>query len=94
AKTYETDKNQYIGKSTSGIGNEIVVRVTVDDQKQLRKIEVLKESESPDYGGKAIKQLQERMVREKTTDVDAVSGASATSRAFKEAVSSATMQAK
>lgn len=88
-KEYSTGANQYIGRSTSGMGNEIVVRVTVDEQKKPAKIEVLKESESPDYGGKAIKQLKEKMLQKKTADVEAVSGASATSRAFKEAVNKA-----
>ncbi|MDF7682687.1 FAD-binding protein [Lactobacillus sp. ESL0679] len=91
---YETKPNQYIGKSTSGMGNEIVVRVTVNDEKQPTQIEILKESESPDYGGKALKQLQAKMIEEKTADVDAVSGASATSKAFKEAVSVALKQVK
>ncbi|WEV50297.1 FAD-binding protein [Lactobacillus sp. ESL0731] len=91
---YETKPNQYIGKSTSGMGNEIIVRVTVNDKKQPTQIEILKESESPDYGGKALKQLQVKMIKEKTADVDAVSGASATSKAFKEAVSAALKQVK
>lgn len=90
---YTTGDNQYIGTSTSGMGNEIVVRVTVDDQKNPSKIEVLKESESPDYGEKAIKQLQEKMIANQTADVDVVSGASATSRAFKAAVMAALNQA-
>ena len=90
---YTTGDNQYIGTSTSGMGNEIVVRVTVDDQKNPTKIEVLKESESPDYGEKAIKQLQEKMIANQTADVDVVSGASATSRAFKAAVMAALNQA-
>ncbi|MCT6892260.1 MAG: FMN-binding protein, partial [Lactobacillus sp.] len=93
-KDYPTSKNQYIGKSSSGMGNEIVVRVTVDEQQKPAKIEVLKESESPDYGGQAIKQLQKQMVKDKTANVDVVSGATSTSRAFKEAVSAALKQAK
>ncbi|MDF7638568.1 FAD-dependent oxidoreductase [Lactobacillus sp. ESL0791] len=88
-KTYATTENQYIGKSTSGMGNEIVVRITVDDGKQLKNIEILQESESPDYGEKALKQLQKEMLEKNTSDVDVVSGASSTSRAFKEAVASA-----
>lgn len=93
-KEYPTGQNQYIGRSNNGMGNEIVVRVTVDNHQKLSEIEVLKESESPDYGGKAIKQLQEKMLQEKSADVDVVSGASATSRAFKEAVSSAIKKAQ
>ena len=90
---YSTAENQYIGKSTSGMGNEIVVRVTVDSDKRPTNIEVLKESESPDYGEKAIKKMKQEMLTNKTVNVDAVSGASASSRAFKEAVESALNQA-
>lgn len=93
-ENYSTGANQFIGKSTSGMGNEIIVRVTVDDEGKPSKIEVLKESESPDYGEKAIKQLQEKMLAEKTANVDAVSGASASSKAFKEAVAAAIEKAK
>ena len=86
---YATGENQYIGKSTSGMGNEIIVRVTVDNDKRPCNIEVLKESESPDYGEKAIRKMKKEMITQKTANVDAVSGASATSNAFKEAVESA-----
>ena len=90
---YATGENQYIGKSTSGMGNEIIVRVTVDNDKRPCNIEVLKESESPDYGEKAIQKMKKEMITQKTAKVDAVSGASATSKAFKEAVESALKQA-
>ena len=92
-ESYSTAENQYIGKSSSGMGNEIIVRVTVDSDKRPSNIEVLKESESPDYGEKAIKKMKTEMLAQKTTNVDAVSGASASSRAFKEAVESALKQA-
>ncbi|MEB3365131.1 FMN-binding protein [Lactobacillus sp. R2/2] len=92
-ESYSTAENQYIGKSSSGMGNEIIVRVTVDNDKRPSNIEVLKESESPDYGEKAIKKMKTEMLAKKTANVDAVSGASASSRAFKEAVESALKQA-
>ena len=85
-ETYETGENQYIGKSTKGMGDEIVVRVTVDEQKNLKNIEVLKQAESDDYGLKAIKALPAKMVQANTVDVDAVSGASSSSRGLKDAV--------
>ena len=92
-ESYSTAENQYIGKSSSGMGNEIIVRVTVDSDKRPSNIEVLKESESPDYGEKAIKKMKTEMLAQKTANVDTVSGASASSRAFKEAVESALKQA-
>ena len=93
-ETYETGENQYIGKSTKGMGDEIVVRVTVDEQKNLKNIEVLKQAESDDYGLKAIKTLPSKMVQENTVDVDAVSGASSSSRGLKDAVRDALSKIK
>ncbi|MCX8722054.1 MULTISPECIES: FAD-binding protein [Lactobacillus] len=83
---FSTGPDQYIGKSTKGMGDEIVVRVTADKQKNLKNIEVLKQAESDDYGQKAINELPHRMVKENTVDVDAISGASNTTRGLKEAV--------
>ncbi|MDF7638198.1 FAD-binding protein [Lactobacillus sp. ESL0791] len=86
---FATGENQYIGKSSTGMGDEIVVRITVDDQKSLTKVEVLKQTESDDYGLKAIKELPDEMVAQNTYDVDAISGASNTSRGLKDAVKNA-----
>lgn len=91
---YETKDNQYIGKSTAGMGNEIVVRVTADSKDDIQNIEVLKQSESDDYGLKAVKELPKEIVEKNSVDVDAVSGASASSKAIKEAVANALAQVK
>lgn len=92
--TFELGKNQYLGVSSAGMGNDIVVRVTVDDNQNLKNIEVLQESESEDYGKRAIKALPKIMVEKNTYDVDAISGASSSSRAMKEAVKQALDSAK
>ncbi|MDF7639764.1 FAD-binding protein [Lactobacillus sp. ESL0791] len=92
-ESYEVGANQYIGHSTSGIGNEIAVKVTVDQKKRPVKVEVVKESESADYGEQAISQLIQEVQDAKCANVDAVSGASSTSRAFKEAVNDALSKA-
>lgn len=86
---FEVGKNQYLGKSSSGMGNEIVVRVTTDNDNNLRKIEVLQESESEDYGKRAIDELPQLMVDKNTYNVDTVSGASSSSKAMREAVKEA-----
>lgn len=91
---FEVGKNQYLGISSAGMGNDIVVRITVDDDLNLQKVEVLQESESEDYGKRAIKALPKVMVDKNTYDVDAVSGASSSSRAMKEAVKNALDKAK
>lgn len=88
-ETYPTKDNQYIGKSTSGMGNEIVVRITVDKKNKLKDIEILKQSESTDYGVKALEQLPAKMISANSYQVDGISGASSTSRGLKEAVKNA-----
>lgn len=75
------------------MGNELVVRVT-DKDHQLKKIEILKQSESPDYGVKALKVLPGRMVKVNSADVDAYTGATTTSRALTEAVKDALSKMK
>ncbi|APX71752.1 FAD-binding protein [Companilactobacillus allii] len=86
---FKTGPNQYIGKSSAGMGNEIVVRVTVDDNNDIKNVEILKQSESDDYGLKAIEQLPKDIVAKNSIEVDAISGASASSKAIKEAVGNA-----
>lgn len=86
---FEVGPNQFIGKSTAGMGNEVVVRVSVDGKNNIKNVEVLKQSESEDYGKKAIEDLPKQIVAKNSVDVDSISGASASSRAIKEAVSNA-----
>lgn len=87
---FKAEKNQGIGISENGISDiPIVVRVTVDNHKNLKNIETLQEKESPSLGGKAIPQLIQSMIANNTVDVDAVSGATTTSSAFKDAVKDA-----
>lgn len=49
-ESYETGEGQTIGSSTAGMGDLFVVRVTRQDG-AITDVEVLKESESFDYGG-------------------------------------------
>ena len=91
---YDTNDHQFIGHSTAGMGDEIVVRVTTDSHDTLTNVEVLKQSESEDIGLKAIKALPTAMAEQHSADVDAISGASTTSRALKAAVKAALSQAK
>lgn len=78
--------NQYLGRSNAGVGNEVVVRITVDDDKKLKDIEILKQSE---IGAQTIESMPKEMISKNTYEVDSISGASATSRALKEAVKDA-----
>ena len=85
---YMVGANQYLGRSNAGVGNEVVVRITVDDDKKLKDIEILKQSETG-IGAQAIESMPKEMISKNTYDVDSISGASATSRALKEAVKDA-----
>lgn len=93
ANQYSTDDHQYIGVSSAGIGGKTVVRVTYENG-TIEQVEVLSNFESEDVGQKAIKELPEQMVAKNTYEVDAVSGASASSRAIKEAVKNAIEKAE
>lgn len=88
-------KNQYIGRSNSGIGDGITVKVTMDPMNEhIKDIEIVQENESSDIGGIALKELSNEMIKKNTYDVDAVSGASSSSNAIKEAVKDALNQTK
>ncbi|RRK10232.1 FAD-binding protein [Lactiplantibacillus garii] len=83
---YPCAPNQAIGRSDAGMGGEVVVRVTVDDDHKLENVEVLEESESDDVASAALQTLPQEMVAKNTYEVDAATGASRSSRALKEAV--------
>ncbi|HAT55698.1 MAG TPA: FAD-binding dehydrogenase [Lactobacillus sp.] len=85
-------RNQYLGISNTGIGGEVVARVTYADE-QLTDVEIIRQSETSEIGGQAVSELPKRMVAENTFDVDAVTGASVSSHAIKEAVKNAILQA-
>ena len=87
-ETYMVGVNQYLGRSNAGVGNEVVVRITVDDDKKLKDIEILKQSETG-IGAQAIESMLKEMISKNTYEVDSISGASATSRALKKAVKDA-----
>ena len=91
-KDIKLGKDQYLGESNAGIGGKLVVRVTYDNG--IKNVEVIQNHESEAVGKKALKVIPERIVKENKPDVDAVSGASATSRAISEAVRKALKKAK
>ena len=90
-KSYDTSENEYVGKG-QGIGGDVVVKVTMDGDK-MSAIEVLEQSETPDIGGKALESLPQTVLDAQSVDVDAVSGATTTSKAFFAAVTEALGQA-
>lgn len=89
----ELGENQYLGSTEAGIGGKIVVRVTYKD-KTIQNVEVLESHETEGIGAVAIKELPQKIVDANSTNLDAVSGASTTTRALEEAVNKAIKKAK
>ncbi|BDR60583.1 FAD-binding protein [Lactobacillus xylocopicola] len=92
AERIKLEANQYLGSSEAGIGGRILVRVTYEDKK-IKKVEVLENHETEGIGAVALEQLPREMVKQNSTEVDAVSGASMTTKALEEAVKAAIKQA-
>lgn len=89
----ELGPDQYIGSTEAGIGGRIVVRVTYKDR-TIKNVEVLENHETEGIGAVVIQKLPGEIVKANGTDVDAVSGASTTTRALEEAVNKAIKKAK
>ncbi|WP_318531138.1 FMN-binding protein [Ligilactobacillus salivarius] len=68
--------------------NGYLSTVCCDIAKKLKDIEILKQSETG-IGAQAIESMPKEMISKNTYEVDSISGASATSRALKEAVKDA-----
>ncbi|BDR59177.1 NAD(P)H-dependent oxidoreductase [Xylocopilactobacillus apicola] len=93
-ESFSAGPNQYIGKSNAGMGDEIVVRVTLSKDHKIKQVEILKQSESADMSKEVLESLPQKMIDNNTYNVDAISGATRTSDALKEAVKNAMDQAK
>lgn len=77
----------------SGYGGDFKVETTIKNDK-IEDIVVKEHYETPSIGGVAIEQMIETMKKENSADVDVVSGATKTSQALKEAVSTSLEQAQ
>lgn len=79
--------------TAEGMGGKVSVAVTTDSDGKVSSVEVTRNSETQGIGSNAIEQLPEKFVGLSTADeidaVDAVSGATVTSNALKEAVKAA-----
>lgn len=89
----ELGPDQYLASTEAGIGGKIVVRVTYKDH-TIKNVEVLENHETEGIGAVAIKELPSKIVAANSTEIDAVSGASTTTRAVEEAVNKAIKQAE
>ncbi|BBF45441.1 fumarate reductase flavoprotein subunit [Lachnospiraceae bacterium KM106-2] len=83
----------YTGTSDKGQHAGLKVEVTVKDSK-IAEVKVTENQETEGIGSKAIDELPSKIVEKQSTDVDAVSGATKTSDAIKEAVDNALAEAK
>ena len=70
-----------------------ITRDVYKDEK-IENVEVLESHETEGIGAVAIKELPAKIVAANSTEIDAVSGASTTTRALEEAVNKAIKQAK
>lgn len=74
--------------SANGMGGAMKVAVTVEDGK-ISDVEVLEHKETAGISDPAIEQIPQAIVEAQSTDVEAVTGATVTSEAIKEAVAAA-----
>ena len=76
-----------------GFAGPLKVNVTVSEE-AIEKIDVIIQKETPNVGGKALPILIERALEKNSVDIDGVSGASGTTKAFKKAVGKALNRAQ
>ena len=88
----EIAKNQYIGSGFSAYGGELEVLLTYQDKK-IQDLQVIKNHES-EMGQWSLDELPDKIIAANSADVDGITGASATSRAIKEATKDALQQAR
>ena len=84
--------NEYIGVG-KGFGGDVKVKVTMDGDK-IAKIEVLEHAETAGVSDPAFAGIPEAIIAAQSTEVDAVTGATYTSKALIEAVNNALAQIK
>lgn len=74
--------------SAQGFGGEIIAKVTLS-KTAIESVELVGDSETATIGGPALEKIQEDVVKRQTTNIDGVSGATATSDASFEAINAA-----
>ena len=75
--------NQYLGNGFSAYGGELEVLLTYQDNK-IQDLQVTKHHES-EMGQWALDELPGKIIAANSADVDGITGATATSRAIKDA---------
>ena len=93
AATYETAANEYIGEGKGKGGTPIKVKVTMDGDK-IANIQILEHTETAGLCEPAFERVVADILAKQSTEVDAVSGVTLTSRGIIEAVNNALAQAR
>ncbi|MCD7130729.1 FMN-binding protein [Limosilactobacillus agrestis] len=84
--------NQYLGNGFSAYGGELEVLLTYQDNK-IQDLQVTKHHES-EMGQWALDELPGKIIAVNSADVDGITGATATSRAIKDATTDALNKAQ
>lgn len=87
SKEAKLEDGTYTGTG-EGFGGDVVVEVTVAEGK-ISAVEVVENSETPDFASEALETVPASIVEKNSADVDGHSGATMTSNAIKEAVKNA-----
>lgn len=85
AEKEEKADNVFEGTSQNAFGGKLVVAITVEDGK-ITKIDFPTNSETAGIGATALDELAKEAIKTQSAEVDAISGSTITSDAFKEAL--------
>ncbi|MEG0376098.1 MAG: FAD-binding protein, partial [Raoultibacter sp.] len=91
--TIPVGEGEYLGTSTSGMGGQMIVKVTTDGSK-IEKIDIVEQRETSDIGSIAVEKMPQMIIDANSTDVDVIATATMSSRAVKDAVADALSKAK
>lgn len=86
------EKKATYTSTVKGYGGEVTVTLTVSG-KNISKVDITGDKETPELGGRAIKEMPAIIMKAQTYDVDVVSGATITSTSIKKATKDAMRQA-
>lgn len=86
--------DQTVTETVAGHNDKVTVAVTTDAKGRILDVKVVKHAETQGIGSKAVEQIPKAIVKAQSTKVEAVSGASVTSKAIMSAVDMALAKAK
>lgn len=90
-EVYRSGNYEGTGEGRNGL---LRLNVTINDKGKIDRINILESHETKDIMNNVHQQLSKEMIRRQSADVDTVSGATQSSRAYIQAVKEALRQAK